>query len=228
MNLGYTGKPYDTATGLYNYGYRDYKPEAARFTTVDPIRDGVNWFAYVNNDPLNWIDPCGLLPDAIWDVASIVTGVVSMYNNIRDGDIRGSVIDGLGIIADIATLAVPGVPGGVGIAVKSARTAKNALQTAEGVVNTVKAVQEGDMAMAAVNAVGVASALVGVGGDKALAEAADWSRAAKNAANTTAIASASKAEEAYKAVGTALKAAEAASTAARPVYEAVKQGSKGK
>jgi RHS repeat-associated protein len=62
MNLGYTGKPYDTATGLYNYGYRDYKPEAARFTTVDPIRDGSNWFAYVNNDPVNWIDLWGLKP----------------------------------------------------------------------------------------------------------------------------------------------------------------------
>ncbi len=29
MNLGYMGKPYDSNTGLYNYGYRDYKPEAA-------------------------------------------------------------------------------------------------------------------------------------------------------------------------------------------------------
>jgi len=60
MNLGYAGKPYDTATGLYNYGYRDYKPQAARFTTVDPIRDGNNWFAYVNNDPVNWMDLWGL------------------------------------------------------------------------------------------------------------------------------------------------------------------------
>jgi RHS repeat-associated protein len=60
MNLGYTGKPYDTATGLYNYGYRDYKPEVARFTTIDPVRDGANWFAYVNNDPVNWVDPFGL------------------------------------------------------------------------------------------------------------------------------------------------------------------------
>jgi len=60
MNLGYTGKPYDSATGLYNYGYRDYKPQAARFTTEDPIRDGNNWFAYVNNDPVNWRDPWGL------------------------------------------------------------------------------------------------------------------------------------------------------------------------
>jgi RHS repeat-associated protein len=60
INLGYTGKPYDAVTGLYNYGYRDYKPEAARFTTADPIRDGTNWFAYVNNDPVNWVDPWGL------------------------------------------------------------------------------------------------------------------------------------------------------------------------
>jgi RHS repeat-associated protein len=60
MGLGYTGKPYDAATGLYNYGYRDYAPEAARFTTVDPVRDGANWFAYVNNDPVNYVDLWGL------------------------------------------------------------------------------------------------------------------------------------------------------------------------
>jgi RHS repeat-associated protein len=60
MSLGYMGKPYDPVTGLYDYGYRDYKPELARFTTVDPIRDGSNWFVYVNNDPVNWIDPWGL------------------------------------------------------------------------------------------------------------------------------------------------------------------------
>jgi RHS repeat-associated protein len=60
MNLGYTGKLYDTVTGLYNYGYRDYAPETVRFTTVDPVRDGANWFAYVNNDPVNWVDLWGL------------------------------------------------------------------------------------------------------------------------------------------------------------------------
>jgi RHS repeat-associated protein len=62
MNLGYTGKAYDVVTGLYNYGYRDYAPETVRFTTVDPIRDGANWFAYVNNDPVNFVDLFGLRP----------------------------------------------------------------------------------------------------------------------------------------------------------------------
>jgi RHS repeat-associated protein len=65
MNLGYTGKPYDAATGMYDYGYRDYMPEVARFTTLDPVRDGANWFAYVNNDPVNWVDVWGLRPATI-------------------------------------------------------------------------------------------------------------------------------------------------------------------
>ena len=60
-DYGYLGKPYDKITGLYNYGYRDYSPQTVRFTTVDPIRDGSNWFAYVNNDPVNYIDLWGLL-----------------------------------------------------------------------------------------------------------------------------------------------------------------------
>ena len=60
LNAGYTGKPYDVVTGLYDYGYRDYSPQAARFTTVDPIKDGSNWYAYVNNDPVDFVDPWGL------------------------------------------------------------------------------------------------------------------------------------------------------------------------
>jgi hypothetical protein len=32
----------------------------ARFITEDPIRDGENWFAYVRNNPVNWVDPWGL------------------------------------------------------------------------------------------------------------------------------------------------------------------------
>ncbi|MDC7126137.1 MAG: RHS repeat-associated core domain-containing protein [Spirochaetales bacterium] len=31
-----------------------------RFTTEDPIRDGLNWYAYANNNPLVYVDPTGL------------------------------------------------------------------------------------------------------------------------------------------------------------------------
>ena len=59
MSFGYCGKVYDNGTGLYDYGFRDYSPNSARFTTIDPVRDGVNWFAYVVNDPVNYVDPNG-------------------------------------------------------------------------------------------------------------------------------------------------------------------------
>ncbi|MCL2479250.1 MAG: hypothetical protein FWF22_07095, partial [Treponema sp.] len=60
--FGYTGKEYDIYSEMYNYGYRDYMPDIQRFTTVDPIRDGYNWYAYVNNDPVNYVDLWGLDP----------------------------------------------------------------------------------------------------------------------------------------------------------------------
>ena len=60
LETGYTGKPYDSVTGLSDYGFRDYSPAHARFITEDPIRDGENWFAYVENNPVNWVDPWGL------------------------------------------------------------------------------------------------------------------------------------------------------------------------
>ncbi len=60
LHNGYSGKPYNTETNLYNYGFRDYSPQFARFTTKDPIRDGNNWFSYVVNDPINFVDLWGL------------------------------------------------------------------------------------------------------------------------------------------------------------------------
>ncbi len=60
IGFGYCGKVYDNGTGLYDYGFRDYSSNTARFTTIDPIRDGSNWFSYVVNDPVNYIDPFGL------------------------------------------------------------------------------------------------------------------------------------------------------------------------
>ena len=56
LDFGYLGKPYNADTELYDYEFRDYSPEIARFTSVDPIRDGRNWFSYVVNDPVNYVD----------------------------------------------------------------------------------------------------------------------------------------------------------------------------
>ena len=60
LDFGYLGKPYNADTELYDYGFRDYSSATARFTTVDPIRDGRNWYSYVVNDPVNYVVLWGL------------------------------------------------------------------------------------------------------------------------------------------------------------------------
>ena len=56
---GFSGKSFDPTSKIYNYGYRDYNPALASFTTSDPIRDGFNWFTYCNGDPVNFVDLWG-------------------------------------------------------------------------------------------------------------------------------------------------------------------------
>ena len=58
-----------------------------RFTTVDPIRDGSNWFAYVNNDPVNYVDLWGLLASEPKRniLGKIVTKVVKLLGD-EDGN----------------------------------------------------------------------------------------------------------------------------------------------
>jgi RHS repeat-associated protein len=60
--FGFAGGIYDPDTGLVRFGVRDYDPEAGRWTAPDPaLFDGGqgNLYAYVNDDPINWIDPSG-------------------------------------------------------------------------------------------------------------------------------------------------------------------------
>ena len=87
----YNGKPRDPMTQLVNYGFRDYNPRQGRFTTVDPIRSGENWYGYVVNDPLNLIDRYGLQEESPFSVGytPVIGGLhhtLIIHKNPETGD----------------------------------------------------------------------------------------------------------------------------------------------
>ncbi len=64
--LRFTAREYDTSTELYYYRNRWYDPQLGRFISEDPIgvAGGINAYAYVQNDPINYADPMGLICQA--------------------------------------------------------------------------------------------------------------------------------------------------------------------
>jgi len=61
----FTGRRLDTETGLYYYRARYYSPPLGRFLQTDPsgYEDGINWYTYVQNNPVVFRDPFGLCVD---------------------------------------------------------------------------------------------------------------------------------------------------------------------
>jgi RHS repeat-associated protein len=66
--FGFAGGLYDADTGLTRFGARDYDAVIGRWTAKDPLMFGggdTNLYAYVKGDPINWIDPSGLVIE-VW------------------------------------------------------------------------------------------------------------------------------------------------------------------
>ena len=104
----FTGKEFDADSNLYYYGARYYDPYIGRFTQRDPIGDGVNWYAYVANNPLRFIDPTGL---GLWDVLEFaVAPVVGLGKAILGtaADVGGAVLEVLPHAANVSGIAYMG------------------------------------------------------------------------------------------------------------------------
>lgn len=63
LNLRFPGQYYDQETQRNQNFFRDYNPETGRYIQSDPIglRAGPNTFAYVESNPVSYVDPYGLI-----------------------------------------------------------------------------------------------------------------------------------------------------------------------
>jgi len=98
----FTGQYYDQETELhYNY-FRFYDPKTGRYLTPDPIGlfGGINLYSYVQNNPINFIDPYGLIR---WGTvgkgtAKVVFGAVGVVG----GAVAASTPTGIGQVVGVA------------------------------------------------------------------------------------------------------------------------------
>jgi RHS repeat-associated protein len=58
----FTGREFESETGMYFYRARYYSPETGRFLSPDPegFSEGPNLYLYASNNPITFIDPSGL------------------------------------------------------------------------------------------------------------------------------------------------------------------------
>jgi uncharacterized protein RhaS with RHS repeats len=69
------------------FGARDYDPAVGRWTAKDPIRfggDDANLYAYVGNDPVNFIDPRGASSWSAIHNALDLAGMIPGYGEVFD------------------------------------------------------------------------------------------------------------------------------------------------
>ena len=120
--FGFAGGLYDRDAGLVRFGFRDYNPDAGRWTAKDPILfagGDTDLYGYVLNNPVSFIDPNGE-----WLVGAVIGGIAGAAGGINSALINGGSLGAAiwgGVTGAIAGAFVGGVlPDFVGIPASSA------------------------------------------------------------------------------------------------------------
>ena len=81
----YTAREHDADAGMYYYRARWYNPSTGRFLSPDPIGFGggdFNLYRYVNNNPVNYVDPDGETPKAALYAFGLGVGIGAVINKV--------------------------------------------------------------------------------------------------------------------------------------------------
>ena len=78
--VGSLGHTSEDDTGLIYMRARYYDPEIGRFISEDPARDGVNWYVYCRNNPINLVDDTGEKAKDVIEALVWLTGGILASN----------------------------------------------------------------------------------------------------------------------------------------------------
>lgn len=95
LHVGFAGGVPDPTTDLVRFGQRDYDPTIGRWLGRDPLLllgDQFNFYAYVDNDPINGVDRTGMS----WECWAEKTGE-NFGKMLEHTDIIGKLLDQLGV-----------------------------------------------------------------------------------------------------------------------------------
>lgn len=126
----YNGKELQTtgSLGYLDYGARFYDPDIARWNRIDPLageQQAFSPYSFCGGNPILQVDADGQVFETVWDAASLVMGVKSFVQNVKEGNVGAAIMDGVGIIGDALAVATPLVPGGVSAGIAAVRVGKN-------------------------------------------------------------------------------------------------------
>jgi RHS repeat-associated protein len=93
--FGFAGGLHDRDTGLVRFGYRDYDPDTGRWTAKDSIGfagGDTDMYGYCLNDPVNFIDPFGLIN---W--SAVGKGAIATFGGGGVAVVTGAAVSTTGI-----------------------------------------------------------------------------------------------------------------------------------
>ena len=108
----YAGEYFDAETGQIYLRNRYYDPSTGRFISEDPVMDGLNWYVYCGNNPINFLDPYGLemiISGSDYDKQRIFNDVKELtrdtleYTELLDGNWKITYVQVDGTKKDVGT-----------------------------------------------------------------------------------------------------------------------------